>query len=108
MRIQMIERVGVDVTYPQNLNLSFDLGHADVIVDASAADELDSDLLAPIGVQAQLDFAKLTLAQGLQKEIRAEFGNLATRVGGGVSDGGGMLVDVDICGGRRLLGGSRR
>lgn len=47
-------------TYPKDLNLPLDFGHAYIGVDVSATNEFDSDFLAPLHVQAELDFTELS------------------------------------------------
>lgn len=84
------------MTHPQDLNLPLDFGHSERRIDAPSANELDGDLFAPLTVQAQFDFSKLALAECLQEEVRAEFGDRAARMGSRVGYGGGVGVDVAI------------
>ena len=59
-------------TYPQDLNFTFYLGHADSGVDIAASNELYSHFLSPLAVKAKFDFTKLTLAESLQEQVRAK------------------------------------
>ncbi len=82
--------------YPEDLDFAFDFGHAEGAVYISSPDELHSNLLTPSGMEAELYLAKLTLAEGLEKEIWAELWDLSARVGGGIGYCGWVSVDVDV------------
>lgn len=69
--------------------------HANIVFYAASADELDGHLLSPVGVEPELDFSELAFAEGLQKDVRAEFGYRSVRMSGGVCDGGWVLPDVE-------------
>ena len=84
------------MTHPQDLNLPLDLGHPEGRIDASPADKLDGHFLSPLTVQTQLDLSKLALAERLQEEVRAEFGDRAAWVGGRVGYGSGVRVDIAV------------
>lgn len=47
-------------------------------------------------MEAELDLAKLTLAEGLEKEVWAELWDLSARVSSSVGDCGGVSIDVDV------------
>ncbi len=47
-------------TYPKDLDLPLDFGHAYIGIDISTSNEFDCDFLAPLHVQAKLDVAELT------------------------------------------------
>ena len=49
-------------TYAQNLDLPLDFAHPRFAVDVSSPDELDGDLLSPLHMKAEFDFAKLTFS----------------------------------------------
>ena len=85
------------MTHPQNLDLPLDLGHPERRIDASPTDKLDGHLLSPLTVQTQLDLSKLALAECLQEQVRAKFGDRAAWVGGRVSYGSRVRVDIAVC-----------
>ena len=63
------------MTHPQDLDPPLDLGHPERRIDASPTDKLDGHLLSPLTVQTQLDLSKLALAERLQEQVRAKFGD---------------------------------
>ena len=85
------------MTHPQDFDLPLDLGHPERRIDASPADKLDGHLLSPLTVQTQLDLSKLALAECLQEQVRAKFGDRAAWVGGRVGYGSRVRVDIAVC-----------
>lgn len=48
-------------TYPKDLDLALDFGHADICVDISSTNELHGDFFTPLHMEAKFDLAELTL-----------------------------------------------
>ena len=84
-------------THPEDLDLTFDLGHAGRSVDVSSSDQLYGDFLPPLHMETEFDLTELTLPQGLKQQVRTELGDGTAGVGGSVGDCCGMRVDVAIC-----------
>jgi hypothetical protein len=81
--------------YPKDLNLPLDFGHPLLRrLHVVPSDELDCDLLAPLGVKTELDLPKLAFAEGLKQKVRAKLRNCPAGVGLCVGDGGRVGVDV--------------
>jgi len=52
---------------PKNFDFTFNFGHAGGRVDISPSYQLDSNLFAPLHMQAEFDFTKLAFSQGLEQ-----------------------------------------
>jgi hypothetical protein len=85
-------------THPKHLDLAFDLGHSEGIVDIPPPNEFDSNFFTPLTMQPELHLSKLALAEGLKKEIWAKLGNSTARMSGSKCDSSWMGVYIPISG----------
>ena len=61
------EKQNERITNSENLDLSFDLRHANCGFDVMSFDELDGNFLAPGGVKTEFDLSKLALAERMEE-----------------------------------------
>ena len=93
------------VTDLEDLDFACNLTHTNSRIDTTSTDELYGNFFAPLIMQAELDFAKLALAKGLEEQIGPKLWNSAIWVGRSIGKCSGVLLDIKggLGSGRRFL-----
>lgn len=93
------------VTDLEDLDFACNLTHTNSRIDTTSTDELYGHFFAPLIMQAELDFAKLALAKGLEEQIGPKLWNSAIWVGRSIGKCSGVLLDIKggLGSGRRFL-----
>ena len=94
------------ITDSEDLDFAFNLAHANSGIDTASTDELYGDFFAPLIMQAELDFAKLALAEGLEEQIGSKLWNCAIGMSRSIGKCSGVLHDIKrgLRRGRFLIG----
>ena len=87
-------KVELNFTDSEDLDFAFNLTHANTRIDTASTDELYGDFFAPLIMQAELDFAKLALAKGLEEQIGPKLWNCAIWMGRSIGKCSRVLHDV--------------
>jgi hypothetical protein len=97
-------------THSENLDFALNLAHANTRIDTPSTDQLYSNFFAPLVMQAELDFAKLALAESLEQQIGSKLWNCAIWMCSSIRKCSRVLLDIKRGGGRErfLVGVMRR
>ena len=78
----------------QDFDFALNLAHTNTGIDTPSTDELYSNLFAAMVMQAELNLAKLTLAEGLEEQIGPKLWDCAIWVCSSIRKCSRMLFEI--------------